>query len=189
MQNNHIVLVIVGFILVSDFIGYIDAQVGPPAPVDEPISPPAEVPADEDVGYQQADEDDTSDPESWGYVKMLTPENYRDVMNSVQRTLVMFFSPSCRYCEEVKPEFKAAAFRIKNRNDVALAALDCVQYLDACMDFRVAGYPSLFLFDKTNYVDIHHGKPTRENFVRTILAHLESEKGQPPSSTPPKSEL
>lgn len=167
--------------LAADFIGYIEAQNGP-GPAETP-APPARMPGEEafpEIFTPVDGEDDTSDMESWGDVVELTDENYDAVMGKYDRVLVMFHSPDCRFCKEDKPEYKAAAARInRRRTDVALAAMDCSNYNGKCWDFRVAGYPSLFLFEKTRYLDIHHGYPNRENLARTVLKHLIEKQAQP----------
>lgn len=171
--------------LASDFIGYIEAQSGSlatePPQTSEPSAGtlPGEEAFPEITTPVEGEDDAAADLESWGDVVELTEDNYERVMNAYERILVMFHSPTCRFCLEDKPEFKAAATRVKKRTDVALAEMDCSKFNSRCWEFRVAGYPSMFLFDKTKYVDIHRGYPNRENLVRTVLQHLIKKQQQP----------
>ena len=63
------------------------------------------------------------------------------VVYSGSLTLVVFYSPACRYCVELEPKFKAAAKQLA-KEGIKAVAVDAVLERGLANFYNVSGYPT-----------------------------------------------
>ncbi|KAF9156260.1 protein disulfide-isomerase precursor [Linnemannia schmuckeri] len=78
-------------------------------------------------------------------VKVLTLENFKDVINQ-KFVLVDFYAPWCGHCQNLEPEYEAAAKMLKEDETIQLAKIDCVAEKEICKSYEVGSYPTLKTF-------------------------------------------
>ncbi|XP_046625601.1 protein disulfide-isomerase A5 [Neodiprion virginianus] len=90
-------------------------------------------------------EEEWSDTDS--DVVHLTSLNFHLVIKEAASVLVMFYAPWCGYCKKMKPEYEAAAAKLKQLNVKGmLAALDATKESSLAKLYNVKGYPTLKYF-------------------------------------------
>jgi len=62
--------------------------------------------------------------------------------------LVMFHAPWCSHCQQLKPEFTAAAEVLQNK--MSFAAVDCTKHRPVCDAQLVKGFPTLRFFSSSD---------------------------------------
>ncbi|XP_012263633.2 protein disulfide-isomerase A5 [Athalia rosae] len=78
----------------------------------------------------------------------LTSVNFDLVIKEAASVLVMFYAPWCGYCKKMKPEYEAAAAKLKQLNIKGmLAALDATKESGLAKSYNVKGYPTLKYFE------------------------------------------
>ena len=71
----------------------------------------------------------------------LTAETFDSVVNPEQLMLVEFFAPWCGHCKALTPHYEEAATILKEKQNVKLAKVDCVDQSDFCQSNGITGYP------------------------------------------------
>ena len=82
-----------------------------------------------------------------GEVLELSSSNFdKEVFNNDAMYLVSFTAPWCGHCQRLKPEWKSAAFDLRNNKNIKFANVDCTQNEALCGRFGVRGYPTIKAF-------------------------------------------
>ncbi|KAG0376684.1 protein disulfide-isomerase precursor, partial [Mortierella sp. AD032] len=122
-------------------------------------------------------------------VKVLTSENFKDVTNQ-KFVLVDFYAPWCGHCQNLEPEYDAAAKMLREDEDIQLAKVDCVAEKELCKTYEVSSYPTLKIFREgiprdykgnrksdgiISYLRKHAAPPVTILTAETLPAFAESE--------------
>ncbi|KAF9119183.1 protein disulfide-isomerase precursor, partial [Mortierella sp. 14UC] len=122
-------------------------------------------------------------------VKVLTSENFKDVINQ-KFVLVEFYAPWCGHCQNLEPEYEAAAKLLRKDEDIQLAKVDCVAEKEICKSYDVGSYPTLKVFREgvsrdykgnrksdgiISYLRKHAAPPVTVLTAETLPAFAESE--------------
>ncbi|KAK3834511.1 MAG: hypothetical protein J3R72DRAFT_403878 [Linnemannia gamsii] len=122
-------------------------------------------------------------------VKVLTSENFKDVTNQ-KFVLVDFYAPWCGHCQNLEPEYDAAAKMLREDEDIQLAKVDCVAEKELCKTYEVSSYPTLKIFREgiprdykgnrksdgiISYLRKHAAPPVTVLTAETLTAFAESE--------------
>ncbi|KAG0272988.1 protein disulfide-isomerase precursor [Linnemannia exigua] len=122
-------------------------------------------------------------------VKVLTSENFKDVINQ-KFVLVDFYAPWCGHCQNLEPEYDAAAKMLREDEDIQLAKVDCVAEKEICKTYEVGSYPTLKIFREgipreykgnrksdgiISYLRKHAAPPVTVLTAETLPAFAESE--------------
>jgi thioredoxin-like negative regulator of GroEL len=78
-----------------------------------------------------------------------TSENYSMEKLSKGEWLLFFGSPTCPYCQQLLPTWKALAARSRD-NGVITAAVNCLLDKQICLDFGISRYPTIFSVTEGN---------------------------------------
>ncbi|KAG0315239.1 protein disulfide-isomerase precursor, partial [Linnemannia gamsii] len=123
-------------------------------------------------------------------VKVLTSENFKDVINQ-KFVLVDFYAPWCGHCQNLEPEYEAAAKMLKEDETIQLAKIDCVAEKEICKSYEVGSYPTLKIFREgiprdykgtrksdgiVSYLKKHAAPPVTILTAETLPAFAESER-------------
>jgi len=106
---------------------------------------------DEDEGEENGGKKDFDESD----VVVLGSSNFTAFVTKEPYVLVEFYAPWCGHCQELAPEWAAAATALKGR--VAVAKVEATSNTDVGEMFGVSSYPTLFFF-----VDGGHVPYTRE---------------------------
>uniref|UniRef100_A0A8C1XVZ5 Protein disulfide-isomerase A3 n=1 Tax=Cyprinus carpio TaxID=7962 RepID=A0A8C1XVZ5_CYPCA len=77
--------------------------------------------------------------------------------------LVEFFAPWCGHCQQLAPEYEAAATKLKGT--LPLAKVDCTVNSETCERFGVNGYPTLKIFRNGDEAGSYDGPRTADGIV------------------------
>uniref|UniRef100_A0AC34QUX8 Thioredoxin domain-containing protein n=1 Tax=Panagrolaimus sp. JU765 TaxID=591449 RepID=A0AC34QUX8_9BILA len=106
--------------------------------INDPTAKPK--PKTADVWFQNSD------------VVPLFESNINEFIKENPSVAVMFYAPWCGHSKNVKPEFEAAARKIKNEGlKTILAALDATIFANTAKAFNVTSYPTFMLFKKGKF--------------------------------------
>ena len=99
----------------------------------------------------------------------LTDDTFHDFVSGHGSVLVMFYAPWCGHCKKAKPQFVAAAAKMKEEGiEGKLAGVDCTQQSGLATKYEVKGYPTI------KYFKVMFGRGTGIfiflNFVRLLLS-------------------
>lgn len=107
-----------------------------------------------DDGAEEGEDDDEDDEENGDDmgekafdetdVVVLGSSNFTAFVTSERYVMVEFYAPWCGHCQELAPEWAAAATALKGR--VSVAKVDATAHPDVSGAFGVASYPTLFFF-------------------------------------------
>ena len=146
----------------------------------------AAVAAEEPVAYEEGpdgemvpvikavnDEDfDDSD------VVVLTAANFTDAVKKNSRMLVEFYAPWCGHCKQLKPEYGAAATRLKQTHpEVVLAKFDAVAEgaEDVAKEHNIQGFPTMKWFVDGKV----HPKDCQQREAAEIVKWVAKKSGPP----------
>ncbi|KAF9271293.1 protein disulfide-isomerase precursor, partial [Mortierella alpina] len=124
-------------------------------------------------------------------VLSLTADTFKTSVSPEQKIiLVDFYAPWCGHCQNLEPEYEAAATQLKEIG-VPLAKVDCTTEKELCKQYEVTGYPTLKVFKagvpkdykgprKTDgivsYLKKHAAPPVTELTAETMPAFAASER-------------
>ncbi|GFS06922.1 protein disulfide-isomerase A5 [Elysia marginata] len=111
----------------------------------------------------------------------LVDESFKPFLKKKKHCLVMFYAPWCGHCKKAKPEFMAAAEKLKDDTKVALAAVDCTVQTGICSAHDVTGYPTFKYFNYGKNAQKYMGGRQEEDFIAFMKDPLNP---APSSSTP-----
>jgi protein disulfide-isomerase A1 len=98
-------------------------------------------------------------------VVILGSDNFTSFVQANNYVMVEFYAPWCGHCQELTPEWAAAATALKEDN-VPVAKVDATAHQEIAAKYDVTGYPTLFFFvdgvhrsysgTRTKYAFSHH---------------------------------
>ncbi|GIY19993.1 thioredoxin domain-containing protein 5 homolog [Caerostris darwini] len=109
--------------------------------------------------------------ESPNLVVELSQNNFENAI-SQGVSFVKFFVPWCGHCKRLEPIWKDLAIKFASNPKVKIAKIDCTQHEKLCGDYKIAGYPSLFIFREGKYINEYHGDRKLENLHSFVLEYL-----------------
>jgi len=86
-------------------------------------------------------------------VKVLTDDNFGDVVDGSKDVLVEFYAPWCGHCKNLEPKYEIAATAFKKFDDVVIAKVDATEEKEAAGKYGVQGFPTLKFFPKGGDVE------------------------------------
>jgi len=113
------------------------------------------------------------DGESW---EELDDTNFESKIASYGCSLILFYTPECKFCKKLHPEFEAAAgYLLANEPPVHLVKIDCAEEDEICGNFGVKSYPTLKIFRRGKFLDDYVGPRHVAGIVRYMKGQVEPE--------------
>ncbi|CAN0898778.1 Protein disulfide isomerase-like 1-4 [Linum grandiflorum] len=109
--------------------------------------------------YKAPDFDETD-------VVVLNEGNFSDFVKERKFVLVEFYAPWCGHCQQLAPEYAAAATELKG-DDVALAKVDATEESELSQEYDVQGFPTLYFFSDGVHKP-YSGQRTKDAIVAWI---------------------
>ena len=79
--------------------------------------------------------------------KTLTTDNFHGQLKQVPLAYVMFYTPTCHYCQKLLPEFEYAARNLYRMNkNYTLGRVQCQSHPTICKEFEVEKFPDIRVF-------------------------------------------
>jgi len=101
-----------------------------------------------------------------GDVKVLTPDNFDEVVDGSKHVLVKFYAPWCGHCKSLAPTYETVATAFKKTDSVVVADADVDNYKDLGSRFGITGYPKLMYFPMgSTEPEDYEGGRSEEDFV------------------------
>lgn len=101
-------------------------------------------------------------------VVVLKEKNFTDVIEGNTYVLVEFYAPWCGHCQQLAPEYAAAATQLKSDGvDVVLAKVDATEENELAHQFDVQGFPTVLFFVDGEH-KTYNGQRTKEAIVTWI---------------------
>ncbi|KAK8805187.1 hypothetical protein WA538_001649 [Blastocystis sp. DL] len=100
-------------------------------------------------------------------VKVLTPSNFDEVVNSGKVVFVKFYAPWCGHCKHLAPTYVKLADAFQEEPNVVIAELDADAHRDFAQKFDVHGFPTLKIFVKGQPKD-YQGDRSLEDMVEFV---------------------
>lgn len=132
---------------------------------------------EENAGNRRGEAFDETD------VVVLGSSNFTAFVTSEPYVMVEFYAPWCGHCQELAPQWAAAATALKGR--VSVAKVDATANPDVSEALGVSGYPTLFLFvdggpspysgDRTKDAIVNHVNKKMSLTVRALMSRTEAE--------------
>lgn len=108
----------------------------------------------------------------------LNEDTFKPQLRSKRHALVMFYAPWCGHCKQAKPEFMAAAEKLKDELRIVFGAVDCTQHQALCSSHDVKGYPTFkyFMYYNKGGKDYTGGRKAYDfvEFMKTLEEPLSS---------------
>lgn len=122
----------------------------------------------------------------------LNEDNFKPQLRSKRHALVMFYAPWCGHCKLAKPEFMAAADKLKDELRMVFAAVDCTQHQALCSSHDVKGYPTFkyFMYYNKGGKDYTGGRKADDfiEFMKTLEEPSLNTVVEPSTTTEPPPE-
>ncbi|GMF55825.1 unnamed protein product [Phytophthora fragariaefolia] len=101
-----------------------------------------------------------------GDVKVLTPDNFDEVVDGSKHVLVKFYAPWCGHCKSLAPAYETVATAFKKTDSVVVAEVDADQYKELGSKFGVTGFPTLKYFPVgSTEAEDYKGGRSEDDFV------------------------
>jgi protein disulfide-isomerase A1 len=122
---------------------------------------------DQDLLDQQPQIDET-------HVVVLTAANFSSFLAATRHVMVEFYAPWCGHCQELAPDYAAAASHLAahhSQSHVALAKVDATEDTDLAQKYDVQGFPTILFFIDGVPKD-YNGARTKDAIVEWINKKL-----------------
>ncbi|CAK7325475.1 unnamed protein product [Dovyalis caffra] len=118
-------------------------------------------------------------------VVVLTEKNFSDFITRNQYVMVEFYASWCFWSRKLVPEYSAAATMLKG--EAVLAKVEATEENELARNYKIQGYPTLYLFDGGVQKASYYGERTRNAiatwmrqkmavFVQTVTTAEEAER-------------
>lgn len=114
-------------------------------------------------------------------VLILTRDNFLHVVNPKDVILVEFYAPWCGHCQQLVPEYAAAAKELK-KDGIRIGKVDATKETELAKEHLVSGYPTLKLFKKGQPVEDYSGARNAKALVEYMRMHSDPNYKPPPSA-------
>jgi len=102
------------------------------------------------------------------YVLPLTKDTFDDAVKNNKYVLVKIFTPKCRYCIALAPDYAAAAKELaESGSEIKLASVDASVERGFDKQFDIKGYPTLIFFNHGEQVE-YTGNRGQNDIVRWL---------------------
>jgi len=102
------------------------------------------------------------------YVLPLTKDTFDDAVKNNKYLLVKFFTPRCRHCIALAPDYAAAAKVLaESGSEIKLASVDGTVEKGFEEQFDIKGYPTLIFFNHGEQVE-YTGERGQKDIVRWL---------------------
>jgi len=81
-------------------------------------------------------------------VTVLTPDNWKSVMDGSKAAMVEFYAPWCGHCKHLEPEYDKVGDAFADSKDVLIGKVDADAHRELGEQFGVQGFPTLKFFPK-----------------------------------------
>ena len=129
-----------------------------------------------------------------GVIFMTTREGFKtnassfasDIKNNKQ-AIVLFYSSTCGYCKQMKPEWESAESQLKPEN---IASIDCSpsasgnedpEVTKVKKDYAITGYPTILFFNNGLVQEQYNGERTASAIVEYVNEKISEEAAKPAS--------
>ncbi|KAG2655279.1 hypothetical protein PVAP13_1KG001600 [Panicum virgatum] len=122
---------------------------------------------DQDLPDQQPHIDET-------HVVVLTAANFSSFLAATRHVMVEFYAPWCGHCQELAPDYAAAASHLAahhSQSHLALAKVDATEDTDLAHKYDVQGFPTILFFIDGVPKD-YNGARTKDAIVEWINKKL-----------------
>eukprot|EP00916_Digyalum_oweni_P012181 GHVL01020155.1.p1 GENE.GHVL01020155.1~~GHVL01020155.1.p1 ORF type:complete len:478 (+),score=104.90 GHVL01020155.1:63-1496(+) len=110
------------------------------------------------ISYVFAADEEKKDDEK---VVVLTDSTFDDFLKDNPLTLVEFYAPWCHHCQQLAPEYEAAAVALADKDSkVKLAKVDATTETEISQRFEIGGYPTLKFFRNGEAEEFDGGRTT-----------------------------
>jgi len=122
---------------------------------------------DQDLPDQQPQIDET-------HVVVLTAANFSSFLAATRHVMVEFYAPWCGHCQELAPDYAAAASHLAahhSQSHLALSKVDATEDTDLAHKYDVQGFPTILFFIDGVPKD-YNGARTKDAIVEWINKKL-----------------
>lgn len=79
-------------------------------------------------------------------VVALTEQNFKQFVDKNEYVMVMFYAQWCYWSRKLAPDFVAASQSLKDKSRVVFAMVDAFVETRLGLQYRIEGYPTMYLF-------------------------------------------
>ncbi|KAF1792039.1 Thioredoxin, conserved site [Phytophthora cactorum] len=102
-----------------------------------------------------------------GDVKVLTPDNFDEVVDGSKHVLIKFYAPWCGHCKSMAPTYETVATAFKKADNVVVAEVDADNHKELGSKFGVTGGRS-----EDDFVNFLNGKAGTNVRVAKAPSHV-----------------
>ncbi|GFX76406.1 thioredoxin domain-containing protein 5 [Trichonephila clavipes] len=88
-------------------------------------------------------------------------------------SFVKFFVPWCGHCKRLEPVWNNLAIKFSSNPKIKIAKVDCTKEERLCVEHKVPGYPTLYIFREGELITEYHGERKLENLHSFILEYIQ----------------
>ncbi|KAG3120012.1 putative protein disulfide-isomerase [Phytophthora idaei] len=104
-----------------------------------------------------------------GDVKVLTPDNFDEVVDGSKHVLIKFYAPWCGHCKSMAPTYETVATAFKKADNVVVAEVDADNHKELGSKFGVTGFPTLKYFPEgSTEPEDYKGGRSEDDFVNFL---------------------
>ena len=128
--------------------------------------------------YEREENDIYYDPfknVEFGNIIWLDDTNATSELKKDGLLFVLFYAPWCEHCKKFIPEYvKASKYAEEKKLDVKFAKIDSARSQNITGEFKVEGFPSLFLVNKTEKY-FYEGERTKDGIIKFFNRKLNND--------------